>query len=243
MKGDTKKIFGILPVEVILDKRLTLNDLRVYAALSSFQGVKGFCFPKLDKLAGRSGVHQSHLSKHTKRLEQFGLIEKTRRGRRISNVYFVGGDTAKTADSPKGDYAGAADSEYAKPAESDYAEPAHSNNKTTSKTPPTTPPEDEEEVIFENKYFRVSKQTVKQWEKAYPQIKHFQPELVRVSDILDEKVTQGETINSPMAFLHKHLKKTNEELMKKADPRNSKPPGASTRTDQPRQIGDVIRDI
>ena len=234
--GTKKKIFGIIPIAVILDKRLTLNDLRVYAALSSFQGKKSCCFPSLAKLAERSGVHQSHLSNNTGRLEKFGLIQKTRRGRRISNVYFVRdtqvanaakgqaekersvpeSETAEIADSLQGDYAGFDGSEYADPAGGDYAEAAESNIKTPLKTTPTTTPTEGEEVVFKDKYFEVSEKKVAQWRKSYPRIDKFHRELVRVSDILDEMVASGQSIKSPMAFLHTHLRKRNEELKKRA---------------------------
>jgi DNA-binding transcriptional ArsR family regulator len=156
---DTKyNIFGKIPIRVSKDKRLTLNDIRVYGALSSFQGNNDSCFPSLDKISERSGVHKSHISKHTRRLEECGYILKIRCGKRINNRYIVNNDllceesSKKTIDDHKrgdyaksdesldnidctitGEYAGAAKSDYAESAESDYAESAESNIKRTDK--------------------------------------------------------------------------------------------------------------
>jgi len=106
------EIYGKLPIKIILDKRMTLNDLRVISALSSFQGGKKNCFPSLRAISERSGVHSRHISKHTKRLERFGYLKITRRGKRISNLYTVG-DYTKSVESQRG-------SDYTPRVESDY---------------------------------------------------------------------------------------------------------------------------
>jgi DNA-binding MarR family transcriptional regulator len=82
-------LFGIVPLVLVKDKRIGLNDLRVYVALTSFAGLKQKCWPGVSKIAERSGVHPSHVPKHTKKLADLGYIEKVRRGKGISNVYYI----------------------------------------------------------------------------------------------------------------------------------------------------------
>jgi hypothetical protein len=139
-----KLIFGSVPIHMLKDKRLGLNDLRVYIALSSYQGDKEDCFPSLKKISERCGVHSTHIPKHTNKLEELGYIEKTRRGKRISNNYVVrdwaetyphqsSGEYAEPAKSPVSEYANPAWSDYAEAVKSDYAEPAYSNIIITKK--------------------------------------------------------------------------------------------------------------
>jgi DNA replication protein DnaD len=74
-----------------------------------------------------------------------------------------------------------------------------------------------EEVVFENDFFSVTKNTIEEFKKAYPFIQKFHPELARITDVLKEKQGNGEVIKSPMAFLHTHLSKLNHELSQKAE--------------------------
>lgn len=96
------EIFGIVPIAVCCDKTLSLNDLRVYIALASFQGEKQQSFPRRRKISERSGVHISHISKHTSRLKRFGYLEKIQRGRGISNVYSIVSKRLESQNKPDG---------------------------------------------------------------------------------------------------------------------------------------------
>lgn len=84
-----KRVFGIVPIALILDTKLRPNDIRVYVALSSFAGRKNKCWPGVKKIAERSGVHPSHIPEHTKKLADLGYVVKVRRGKGISNVYYL----------------------------------------------------------------------------------------------------------------------------------------------------------
>jgi len=198
---------------VNIDKRLTPSDKSVYIALSSFQGNKKDCYPSLKAIAERSGVHISHISECTKRLQEYGYIKIIHRGKRISNVYIICDDYAKSAESPQGDYAGSDESDYARSAESDYAVSDESNIKTTNKKTTTTTPEDD--VFFKNKYFIVTNQTHQDWKSMYGENMNFRNELTITSDILTQKENNGETIRSPMAFFHKHLENVRQAQSKK----------------------------
>ena len=81
--------FAMLPIEVISDKRLSVNDFRVYAALCSFAGGKGTCHPKRETLAERSGLTARKVSAATARLCQFGWIQKRGNGGRNSPAIYT----------------------------------------------------------------------------------------------------------------------------------------------------------
>ena len=89
--------WGAVPIAVLRDKRLKGNDIRVYAALSSFQGGNKKSWPSRRLIAERSGVHFSHISKHTKRLKDLGYLVKIQRGKKISNIYRLSWECAVTA--------------------------------------------------------------------------------------------------------------------------------------------------
>jgi hypothetical protein len=136
---DKKDIFGKMPLRVLTDNRLSRNDLKIYGALASFQGNNENCFPTCEKIAERSGVHISRIYKHTRRLEDFGHLTKTRRGKRILNVYYLS-DSVETAQSQslnettnESDNAESAQCDVAETAQSDSVESAYSNIKKTIK--------------------------------------------------------------------------------------------------------------
>lgn len=73
---------------------LTHSELRVLIAISSFQGDKKECYPGREKICERAGwpVTRSNLNRVsacTGSLERNGLIRKTRRGKKRSNIYCV----------------------------------------------------------------------------------------------------------------------------------------------------------
>jgi hypothetical protein len=119
-------IFGIVPISVNMDKRLSRNDLKVLIALASFQGKKKYSFPTRKAISERSGVHVSHISKHTQRLQKLGYIEIIQRGKQISNVYNLPYLSARSLKREKGGMPHAAPSPEATTAHSGYAGPAPS---------------------------------------------------------------------------------------------------------------------
>jgi len=110
--------WGAVPIAVAKDKRLTANDLRVYIALSSFQGKRAQCFPSRKQIYDRSGVHWSHVSDYTAHLESLGYIDVIQRGKKASNVYRVKSDDAVAATSLQGEDAMTATGEDAAAASS-----------------------------------------------------------------------------------------------------------------------------
>lgn len=73
--------FSIVPIEVNLDPRLSLQDIRVLIALLSFRDkTTNLCWPSREKLAERCRMHISNISYTTSRLEQFGWVTKHGKG-------------------------------------------------------------------------------------------------------------------------------------------------------------------
>jgi hypothetical protein len=70
----------------------------------------------------------------------------------------------------------------------------------------------EEEAIYKNEYFHITAIMLDTWKKSYTYIDKFLPEISRVTDIIREKNQRGEIIQSPMAFLHTHLKNENMKV-------------------------------
>lgn len=87
--SSVRAIFGKVPLMVNIDKRLSLNDLRVYVALSSIQGNRGDFKASRKRIAERSGIHISHISKHTTRLSILGYLGIVRRGKGLVNGYSI----------------------------------------------------------------------------------------------------------------------------------------------------------
>lgn len=80
-------VFGMIPVKFLQDKRMTHNDLKVYAALSSFQGKKENSFPKRSNIAERAGIKEYAVSHSLQHLEVCGWIEKKKKGYGQGNIY------------------------------------------------------------------------------------------------------------------------------------------------------------
>lgn len=70
-------IFSIVPIEVCMDKRLTLEQLRVLVTLLSFRAKNtDVVFPTRKQIADRCGMHESNISSATTRLVELGWLEK-----------------------------------------------------------------------------------------------------------------------------------------------------------------------
>ena len=72
-----------LPIEVLMDSRLSANDMRVLGTLiyRSNLNENNNCWPSIRTISKDTGIHQKKISGHTKRLVDFGLIEKIPRGK------------------------------------------------------------------------------------------------------------------------------------------------------------------
>ncbi len=75
--------FGPIPVRAFGDTRLSAADFRVMGAIAYYDrlGRNGAgCYVDRDKLAAGAAVLYEHLSRHTKRLREFGYLEIYRSG-------------------------------------------------------------------------------------------------------------------------------------------------------------------
>jgi len=75
-----------MPLAVFRDSRLSKNDLRVLAVLIYRSDKNGECYPSLTDISKQSGLPYSRISKHTKRLKNFGLIDKKLRENGSNNM-------------------------------------------------------------------------------------------------------------------------------------------------------------
>jgi len=70
-------LFAVVPIEVIQDKRLTLEQTRVLVALFSFRNkVTNTVWPSRSAIAERTGMHPSNISAATTRLAALGWLTK-----------------------------------------------------------------------------------------------------------------------------------------------------------------------
>lgn len=70
-------IFAIVPIEVLLDQRLTFWQMRVLIALLSFRAKNtDTVWPKRETLSMRCGMHVSNISKATSELCELGWLTK-----------------------------------------------------------------------------------------------------------------------------------------------------------------------
>mgnify|MGYP001073622348 CR=1 FL=1 len=69
--------FAIVPVEVMMDNRLTLETMRVLVTLFSFRNkTTGLIFPHREALSERCGMHPSNISAATTKLVELGWLKK-----------------------------------------------------------------------------------------------------------------------------------------------------------------------
>jgi DNA-binding transcriptional MocR family regulator len=74
-------IFAIVPVEACMDKRLTLECMRVLVALMSFRRKNTeLAWPSRAQISQRTGMHISNISDATTKLEALGWISKEGKG-------------------------------------------------------------------------------------------------------------------------------------------------------------------
>ncbi|RQG99832.1 helix-turn-helix domain-containing protein [Paraburkholderia dinghuensis] len=80
--------FGLVPAEVLLDKRLKPQDTRVLVALClHVKPYTGICRVTRETLAEWLGIHIDTLSKVTSRLVEFGWLKKAQVGQNMPNRY------------------------------------------------------------------------------------------------------------------------------------------------------------
>jgi hypothetical protein len=79
-------IYGIVPIDILKD--VTLNQLKVYIAIASFQGNNENAFPGMDALAKRASLIESATSKAVSELVEKGYVERKRRYGK-SNLYRI----------------------------------------------------------------------------------------------------------------------------------------------------------
>ena len=74
--------FVKLPIDVLMDSRLSANDLRVLSWLiyRSTPNKYNECWPSIRKLSEDTGIHKKKIPFYTKRLVNFGWIEKKTEG-------------------------------------------------------------------------------------------------------------------------------------------------------------------
>jgi len=83
-----------LPIEVLMDSRLSANDMRVLAWLiyRSNPNPDNLCWPSIRKLSEDTGIHKKKIPFYTKRLVNFGWIEKNTEGKggvKNNQIYHV----------------------------------------------------------------------------------------------------------------------------------------------------------
>ena len=82
-QDDQSPIFAIVPIEVAMDRRLTGWHIRVLIALFSFRRKNTeTIWPSRQKLAARTGLHITNISKTTTELVELGWLEKVGAGGR-----------------------------------------------------------------------------------------------------------------------------------------------------------------
>ena len=72
-----------LPIDVLMDSRLSANDIRVLSWLiyRSTPNPNNECWPSVIKISEDTGIHKKKIPFYTKRLVNFGWIEKKTEGK------------------------------------------------------------------------------------------------------------------------------------------------------------------
>ncbi|MFA4971791.1 MAG: helix-turn-helix domain-containing protein [bacterium] len=82
-------VFGAVPLMILKDQRITPNALRVFIALSSFEGAKEGCNPGHEDIAERAGLKLSAVGGAVKVLVNAGWIGRARRGHGRTDRYCI----------------------------------------------------------------------------------------------------------------------------------------------------------
>ncbi len=90
MKKTTIGVYGLVPIDLLLDPWVTLNAIKVYTAISSFQGTNGSAWPSREAIAQRAGLGDvSKVSTATSLLEKNGWIKKKSRAFENKTTVYV----------------------------------------------------------------------------------------------------------------------------------------------------------
>lgn len=89
-KGDR---FAKIPEAFVTDRRITLRDWKVYAALRLFSFNNGHCHPKRETISALTGLPVTRISAYTARLEQLGWLRKHGDGGRSRPICYQIFDT------------------------------------------------------------------------------------------------------------------------------------------------------
>ncbi len=82
-----ESLWGKIPIGLLKDNP-TLNELKAYVALSSFQGQNPDCYPPIKDICQRAIISSGAVKKAIASLLRKGWVERTRRYR-VSNLYRV----------------------------------------------------------------------------------------------------------------------------------------------------------
>jgi biotin operon repressor len=95
--------YAMLSSAAVFDAELPLPALRVLAALGTYAGPDGYCFPSQETLAARLGVTRFYVNRLIKILEARGYVVSVRRGRpgdgRTAKAYWL---QLEPASAPQG---------------------------------------------------------------------------------------------------------------------------------------------
>jgi hypothetical protein len=140
MKKAKIGIWGACPIAVLQDDRLTHNAIKVYIALSSYQGSNERCWPSMADIGERAGIAAKKVSEATTLLENCGWIEKHRRSaKNQTNVYHVMAEVEypEIDESVQTDYPVLGDTDYPETGESIYITKTTSENNKLSRAKKT----------------------------------------------------------------------------------------------------------
>lgn len=88
--SDQIAIFAIIPIEILMDHKLTLIETRVIASILSFRNKNtNVSFPSREKIAERCGYSEGTVSNATKSLVEKGWLKKTKKVFNGPNTYEV----------------------------------------------------------------------------------------------------------------------------------------------------------
>lgn len=105
-------MFAICPAEILQNRELNAQDVRVYMAIAGFTDKNGVCFPSVSRIADICGISRRTVFRILSKLEQLKIISRQRRmrddGGYSSNLYIV---PSMTQDSVNNDTGGSANND------------------------------------------------------------------------------------------------------------------------------------
>ncbi len=191
---------SIIPAAAVFDHRLSHADIRVLAALGTYTGKDGRCWPAVSTLAQKIGLSQRHVHRCLQALSKCGVVEIEKRPGQ-SSIYRI--PMTRVSGVEGGTYdMGVRDLRHG-------CQGTYDMGVTQNVPKNDTKNDTKNDYTFAGKIIRLTQANFDTWAKAYPLI-DLRAQLQALDDYYDRNLTGGDR-NKWFARCSQALAKKNEQ--------------------------------